>query len=104
MNPELYVDVTAVPLAKLIQEVYALSEAQGLGVLHYISGPIPEEEVDRIIKRHEKDERIAASMDYVLGRACKMTVFRKDGKTFINKRWFDHSEASMKELLSRLGL
>jgi hypothetical protein len=98
------IEVTGVDLVKLVQQAYALSHPQGLGFIHYQDGDLPEADAKAIIDREKPEGRIAASMDYVKGRGCKMTVFRQDGKLFIKEAWFDHSAAQLRTLLERIGM
>ena len=95
------IQIPAEKLPDLIRNAYALSRAQGLGFLQNHKTEISDDVVEQIIK---PEGRIAASMDYVNGRACKMTVFRREGQLFIDPRWYDHSTAQLKELLSRIGV
>lgn len=97
------IDITSVDLKKFVKEVYALSSPAGLGFLHFKPGELSDEAAQAIIDRG--DECIAASMDYVNGRQCKMTVFRKpDGKLEIGDNWFDHSTGQLTDLLERCGI
>ncbi len=43
-------------------------------------------------------------MDYVKGRACKMTVHIKDDKWLINDSWYDHTDDSLKKLLAEFNI
>ena len=93
------IDITGVDLRKFVQEVYARSSPQGLGMLHYQDGGLPDAEADAIIARSKDDKRIAVSMDYVRGRSCKMVVFRHGDKLEIRDAWFDHTDAALNALL-----
>ena len=95
------IDITGIDLVKAVQEAYALSSPQGLGYLHYQEGGLTEDEAREFV--HE-DNRCPVSLDYVKGRSCKVTVFKREGKLFIRSAWYDHSEAQLKELLARLGV
>lgn len=94
------IDVTGVDLIKFAQKVYDLSQPQGLGLLHYTKDPLTAEEAKAYI--HEGEGWTALMMDYVKGRACKMTVFRKEGKLWIRGDWYDHSDWALEELLKIL--
>lgn len=98
------IDVTGVDLVKLTQEAYARSIPQGLGFLHFTDGPLPEAEARRIVDRFANNDRIALSLDYVRGRACKLTVFREGDRLEINDRWFDHSASDLDGLLAAVGI
>ena len=96
------IEITGVDLKKFVQEVYKLSRPQGMGYLHYKDGDLPENQVAEILARGDKSKQFAVSMDYVLGRACKMTVHRQGDKLFINDGWFDHDPSDLQTLLSRI--
>lgn len=98
------IDVTGIDLKKFVQEVYALSVPVGLGVLHARPGGLSDADAQEIIDRESDDGHIAASMDYVHGRQCKMTVFRKNGRLEIPQQWFDHTPQQLGELLKRCGV
>lgn len=97
------IDVTGVDLVRLLKEAYALSRPQGLGILHARDGDLPDEDAQHIIARESERSHVAASMDYVHGRACKFAVFKKNGKLFIRRAWYDHSTRDLKTLLERCG-
>lgn len=98
------IDVTGVDLVKFVQEVYALSRPQGLGMMHYQEGGLSEDDARGVVARSEGDKSLAVRMDYVHGRACKMRVWRKGNRLEINDRWFDHSAADLTDLLRRLNI
>ena len=93
------IEITGVDLRKFIADVYALSTPQGLGLLHFKAGPLNDGTIDTIIQNG--DERVPVRMDYVGGRACKMTVRRDGNKLFINDSWYDHGTDQLRELLRR---
>lgn len=101
---EEFVDVTGVDLVKLTQEVYARSGPQGLGYMHYLPGPLPEEEARAIVEAQNRaEDRVPLHLDYLKGRACKMVVWRSnEGKLYIRRDWFDHTEEQMQSLLQAL--
>jgi hypothetical protein len=95
--PEEAIEVRQEDLVKLVQEAYALSRPQGMGHVHYRSGGLdtPEamkivgvgrhddlfpEDVDRINKTcHGVYDIPVLSLDYVHGRAVKLTVWKTPG-------------------------
>lgn len=93
-------------LKSFVKDVYDLSRPQGMGHLHFTPGPLSDEEAEAIIKNWEGNERVAVSMDYVHGRACKMTVFRdaETGALSIHDRWYDHTPRDLQLLLERHGI
>ena len=99
------IEVTEDKLVDLAKAAYDLSNPQGLGHLHFQPGGLTDDEAKQLVERCAKDKFCALSMDYVKGRACKFTVYRREGKLWINKdRWFDHSEHQLKVLHQRVGL
>lgn len=101
------IDVTDVDLKKLIKTAYDLSVPFGLGCLHYREGNLSDEEVDSILDKWKKDKsRIVVDLDYVHGRACKLTVLKctKTGRLFIYDSWYDHNEEDLKKLLEAVGI
>jgi len=96
------IEITGADLKDVAKHVYDLSSPQGMGFLHYQEGGLADEDAEKLID-HD-DDRCPLSMDYVHGRACKFTVFQEDGKLFIRKSWFDHSESDLSELLKRIGV
>lgn len=91
------IDITGVDLHKFVKEAYALSKPQGLGLMHFQEGALDDKTVEEILSCG--DSRIAASMDYVHGRAVKMVVFKKDDRLEIRDSWFDHSDSQLRQLL-----
>ena len=85
-------------LATIIGIAHDLSKPQGLGILHFKEGPIPDDVLDAIVEYG--NDAIPASMDYVLGRAVKLNVFHDadNGQYFIHPPWFDHSDKQLEEL------
>jgi hypothetical protein len=43
-------------------------------------------------------------MDYVHGRACKMTVFKEDDKLLILDDWYDHTNGQYRRLLNHFNI
>jgi hypothetical protein len=95
------IDVTGIDLVKFAQDVYDLSSPQGLGFIHATPAPLADDEARAIVERERPGGFIALSMDYVRGRACKMSVHREGEKLTIPDRWFDHSDDQLDELLAR---
>ena len=96
------IDITGINLIEFVRGVYRLSVPAGLGWLHFTEGELTDEEVKEILDIWKKDKQFALDMDYIKGRACKMTVFRKDReekKIFIYSPWYDHTDIQLKKLL-----
>ena len=98
------IDITGVNLRKLVQEVYAASSPQGLGLLHYQKGGLSDEDADAIVAMGADDKHIVVRMDYVKGRSCKMTVWRRGERLVINDRWFDHTPDQLRSVLDACGI
>ena len=99
------IDITEIDLIKFIKEVYRLSVPAGLGRLHFTEGELTDEEAKEILDIWKDDKQFALDMDYIRGRACKMTIFRKDreGKEiFIRSPWYDHTNTQLKKLLKAI--
>lgn len=93
------IEVTSIDLKELIKAAYKLSRPQGMGFVHFEEGELDKDSINKIIDKTNNDY-CALSMDYVKGRAVKLTVFKEDGKLFIPNRWFDHSEEDLINLIT----
>jgi len=93
------IEVTEIDLIKFIKEVYKLSIPAGLGWLHFTKGELIDEEAKEILDTWKNDKQFALDMDYIKGRACKMTVFKNKDKLYIRSPWFDHTDMRLKKLL-----
>ena len=101
------INITGIDLIQFIKEVYKLSVPAGLGWLHFTEGELTDEEAKGILDIWKNDKHFALDMDYIRGRACKMTVFRKDreGKEiFIRSPWYDHTDIQLAKLLKAVWL
>ena len=99
------IDLTGVDLVKFAQKAYDLSVPQGLGLLHFEDGGLSEAEAKEITKHTRGD--VVLDMDYVKGRACKMTVFSENDEKkglFMHDAWYDHTNDQLKELLSAFDI
>jgi hypothetical protein len=96
------IDITGTDLRKFIAKAYDLSQPQGMGCLHFQDGAIPEEMIDKILD--VKSSHCVAGMDYVLGRAVKMSVYKKGGRLLIGDNWYDHNPAQLQILLCAEGV
>ena len=97
------IDCTKVDLVKLAQEAYKLSVPQGLGFLHFNPEPLSESEAEQCI--HPDDRFMRLSMDYVNGRAVKLTVREeKNGTLSLPDSWYDHTDEQYQKLLSSVDL
>jgi len=101
------IEITGADLRTLVKTAYNLSRPQGMGFRHFTPGPLDDETVDAILKNKDtqSDYSAAIYMDYVRGRVVKLGVFHtSEGRFYISKRWFDHSEADLVELLISIGI
>lgn len=101
MNTENMIEITGAKLEDVARAAYDLSSPQGLGIIHFEEGGLTDEQIATLIKN---DPHFPLMMDYVKGRACKMTVYREGEKLFIDNQWYDHSDADLNELLSRISI
>jgi len=102
------VDVTDASILAMICAAYALSRPQGLGHLHYKSGPLSKEELDDIINQAVEfgqfGDDVVVSLDYVKGRACKFTLCKEGDRIIWNLPWYDHTWDAAINLLFTVGL
>ena len=83
-------------LGRFVSDCYDLSTPQGLGVLHYREGSLPDDVLDSIC-----DSGPPIIMDYVLGRSVKMGVFLEKGHLwFRSDTWYDHSPVALAALIA----
>jgi hypothetical protein len=95
------IDITGVDLAKFAQKAYALSSRQGMGMQANPETTLSDADAQKLV---QPTGHIALSMDYVNGRACKLTVFREDGKLSMRDAWYDHTDSQLRELLAEHGI
>lgn len=101
MNTENMIDITGADLVDVVKAAYDLSSPQGLGHMHFKSGSLTDEQAKSLIN---EDCRTPITLDYVAGRACKLTVFKNGEKLYIRNSWYDHSEDQLLELIDRIGV
>jgi len=102
MDTSNMIDITGASLIRAAQCAYTLSAPQGLGFLHFEEGGLSDNEAEGLIDggcRHN----FPLSMDYVKGRSCKFHVYKKEGRLYIAKSWYDHTEEDLKTLLVAIG-
>lgn len=98
------IDITGCDLRVLIAKAYELSAPQGLGFLHSTQGPLSEATIDEIIVRGKDGGFGPVDMDYVNGRSVKLRTAERDGKWYMPRRWYDHSEHQLSELCAAIGV
>lgn len=107
IDPAKMVEIPTDKIREAVKFAYSRSRAQGMGVLHFTPGDLPDEDVDAILGRTAGAVEVVVSMDYVKGRACKFHVYSDRGdppRYFTNPRWFDHSDGDLVDLLNELGV
>jgi len=102
MDANYYIEITGCNLVELVKKAYELSEPRGLGFLHAQPGGLSDEDAQQLV--NEKRPHTPVSLDYVKGRCVKFSVYREGDKLFTNKRWYDHSEQDLRELLAHVGI
>lgn len=113
--PDYAIDITAVDLVLFVQKAYELSNVQGMGFLHASPAPMALSEAQQIADagRHNDlgfgiksdREEVILDLDYVHGRAVKMCVYKlPDGRRYICKPWYDHSDEQLRQLLTAVGV
>ncbi|MBA7565285.1 hypothetical protein ES695_13645 [Candidatus Atribacteria bacterium 1244-E10-H5-B2] len=96
------IDITEIDLIQFVKEVYKLSIPAGLGRLHFKEGGLTDEDAKGILDIWKNDKQFALDMDYVGGRACKMTVFRDRNRIYIRSPWYDHTDMRLTMLLKAI--
>lgn len=97
-----YLNVTGVDLKELAKAAYRFSRPQGLGYLHFEEGELSDADAQHLVDLGVKYSGGGLSMDYVKGRACKFNVTARNGELFISDRWYDHTEADLRDLLTAI--
>ena len=100
-NPN-YLDVTGVDMPTLIKAAFDLSVPLGRGIFSFKSGPLSDQEAIQLSLR-QRLPGAEFSMDYLHGRALKLTVFMEDDRLYIPRVWFDHSIDDMRNLMKAIG-
>ena len=95
------IDVTGIDLVAFAKKVYELSQPRGMGFLHFTKEPLSDEDARACVC---EDRGTVLSMDYVLGRGCKMHVWREDGRLVIASPWYDHTEGELAALLKAFNI
>ncbi len=98
------IDITNVDLVDFAKKVYELSVPQGLGRLQFTDEPLSDKEAKQIVALYAQSSAYALDMDYVKGRACKMTAFRNNGILQIPDSWYDHTDKCFDLLLNNFGI
>lgn len=96
--------VDAAKIDDIIKEAYNLSRPQGMGYLHFKDGELPDDELQHIKETIRHQGTTYLSMDYILGRAVKLTIYQELSHFYIQNSWYDHSEDDLQELLNRIGV
>ena len=91
-----------IDLVKFAQKVYELSKPQGLGFFNFVQDELSETDAKKFVDMSRPG--YCLQMDYIRGRACKMTVFKQDGKNCVSDTWYDHTDKQYKELLQAFGV
>ena len=91
------IDITGVPKQYIIEAAYRESRPMGMGYLHFQEGEISKGHLEMIL---EMEDRNGIHMDYVSGRAVKLTIYKNlpDGQKLNNWRndlGFYHLPASV---------
>jgi hypothetical protein len=91
-------------LPKVIAKAFDLSKPQGMGILHFMPGPIPEDELSWILASADEaklTDHKKIRLDYVQGRAVKLSIHYDEGSQhwyLEGDRWYDHSPAAWEDL------
>lgn len=91
-----------VDLIAFVKKAYELSHPQGMGMLQFQPGPLPDHVAPQLVGKETSE--FPVNLDYVAGRAVKLTVTRHDGRLFVPESWFDHTESQYRQLLAHVGV
>ena len=91
------IDVSGIDKPAFAKAVYALSGPQGMGIMHAKTGALDDETAEKIAGESQ------FHMDYIRGRACKMSLQEKDGKLWAPDTWYDHTDEDYAKLLAEFG-
>ncbi len=97
------IDITGVDLKKFVSKVYELSSPQGFGFRQPYLAELSDKDVEEILN-FKGLRTVRSDMDYINGRACKMTVWEKEGKLEIEDSWYDHTNQQLEALLDSFGI
>lgn len=101
MNIENKLEITGCDLYQLIRKAYELSQPQGLGFLHFRKDHVLSDDEIKPFIHHDTDN-LAVYIDYLHGRAVKLTVYRHNygegDRLFLDNTWYDHTEDQLTEL------
>lgn len=100
------IEITGASLVEVVKAAYDLSSPQGMGFIHATEGPMSDEDAEELLGAYSKHQigKEVFSMDYVRGRAVKLTVFMDGERRFIRDAWFDHTDAHLEKLLEKIGV
>jgi len=106
MENDLCFETTEEHLPGIIRLVYDLCEDRIVNPERLIAGPIPEVMVDALLNQHRpwRNGGCVLSMNIVLGRECKFTVFSdKNGRMWFKKKWSGHEAGDAMLIASLYG-
>jgi hypothetical protein len=97
-----YIDVTDIPLARLVVEAFRLSLPVGRGYEAPFMRALSEEEALRSVQHHTN----CVSVDYIHGRAVKLLVRfdHNTGRSYLPVEWPYHNSEQLSRLLERAGV
>lgn len=87
-----------IDIVKLFMTAYDLSRPQGLGFLNFNPKPLSRSAAEAIVNDHKRPDG-SYYFDYVAGRALKFSIRKEPDGYSINNPWYDHTDASLRELL-----
>lgn len=95
-------EITGANIQDVIALAYELSAPRGMGFLHYTPGPLSPEIIREAILSESWVARGVLRLDYVLGRAVKLTIKRgADDSLWIDgTSWYDHSRLDFDTLVA----
>lgn len=99
------IKITGCDLEALVKKAYQLSRPQGLGWIDKSQDKkeLTDNEVSNILSAPHEDW-VPVQIDYLHGKAVKLTVFRFDDQLYVENYWHDHSDQDFLALLSSIGI
>lgn len=102
-----YIEFTGHEPYLILQKAYELSSPQGMGFMHARAGGLSDDEAKAIVAgatRGSPPHNASISFDYVHGRAMKLWMDVREGRLFLPRSWYDHSEEAMRALCESFSI
>lgn len=101
LNPKAHIEIPVEKLRDAVKAAYDLTKPEKRGA----KGALDDATTDTIVEG--SDGWIVASMDYVNGRACQLTVYSDEGdppRYYLQPSWYEHTDDQFVQLLTKIGV